>query len=228
MVFTVFHQADHGKHIPLAPDLAADGVPAVEEPLGEGLIDDKHAGRFGRVLFGEVAAIQQADAEQIEVAGRNGGAMDHHLLLRGWRVTFDIELVPGRGAGAGGGGHGDYIGVGDADHAGFRLQAFAEDAAEIALLHGRVAGIREIELGHGDVGAIESRLDAAGILEAAVEQSGADERDHGEGHFGDHQHIAQAVGAGTGARAAATFFESFVYIGAGDQQGRHGAGKQRS
>ena len=209
---------------PSQTDLAADRVSAAEEAVGEGLIDDDHHGRLGRIALGEVAAFEHADAEQFEVAGRNGGAMDHHLLIGRGSVSFDVELVPGRGASPGGRRHGDHIGVGHADHARFRLQPLAKHPAEIPLLLGRVARVREIELRHGDIGPVEPRLDAAGVLKAAVEQPGADQRHHGQGHFGDHQQTAQAVRAGTGAAAAAALLEGFIQAGAGGEQGRRRAG----
>src|ERR1039458_9415530 len=72
-------------------------------------------------------------------ARRNGGPMDHHLLIRRGCISLDVDLMPRRGACPGGRRHRDYIGVGHADHAGFRHQPLAKSPAEVALLLGRSA-----------------------------------------------------------------------------------------
>src|ERR1022692_2200052 len=141
VVLAVFDQPHYGCRQARIPDLTADRVSAVEEALGEGLIDHDHPGRSGRVAFGEVAAFEHPDAEQVEVARRNGGPMDHHLLIRRGCISLHVDLMPRRGACPGGRRHRDYIGVGHADYAGFRHQPLAKSPAEVALLLGRVARI---------------------------------------------------------------------------------------
>ena len=78
-------------------------------------------------------------------------------------------------------------------HAASLFQAFAQTLAKGISLLGVVTGRREIELCERDSLRVEPWAHAARFLEVPEEQSGADQRHHGEADLGDHQQSAQAV-----------------------------------
>ena len=75
VILAVFHQSYHRGFIAFAMNLSADRVSALEETIGESLVDNDDQRRVGGIAFGEVAAIEQVDAEEVEVTGRDRGAM---------------------------------------------------------------------------------------------------------------------------------------------------------
>jgi len=69
-------------------------------------------------------------------------------------------------------------------------------------------------------------VDVQQTLEAAHQQSRANQEHERERYFGDHQRATQAVPRAADGCAAAAFLQSFVDVGARTKQGRRDAGQE--
>ena len=82
-------------------------------------------------------------------------------------------------------------------------QLLYESAVEARFLLRRIAGRGEVETGDRNAAGVEAQFRLGGLTEAADEESGADDRDTGEGDLADHQPPPGDVcGTARGGRAA--------------------------
>ncbi len=168
---------------------AADGVFVGPEVAGYGLVDDDD-GLLGVDVFpGHVAALDEAHADGVEVAG--GDDVDEGSgELAGLIVLALGGDAPGAVAG-----HGERVGDGGGLDAGDLLDAVEDLAVEGGVL----AAVFDVPLGiveedGGGAGGLEAEVDIEDAEEAAEEKAGADEEDAGEGDLRDDEGGAEGGG----------------------------------
>ena len=66
----------------------------VQEMAHECFVHDHHARVRGVVVEAEVASIEERNAECVEVAGPDRGAVGLHVLIRLRRVALDLQIFP--------------------------------------------------------------------------------------------------------------------------------------
>ena len=163
---------------------AVDGVFVGPEVAGDGLIDDDN-GLFGvNVIPGNVAALDEAHADGVEVAGRDD-VDEGSGELAGLVVLAFGGDAPGAIAG-----HGERVGDACGLDAGDGLDAVEDLAVDGSALG--CAPIVEVEPHGGGVGGFEAQVDVEDAEKAAQEQAGADEEDAGEGDLRDDEGGAEA------------------------------------
>ena len=208
-------------------DLLADGILFGPVLLGHGLIDDDDAGAAPVILIGEVAAAENGNFEDGEIAGRSAhpaGAAGVGIFAG--RAADDVE---GQAEAAferqAAGGGGDF----DAGNGVEALAAIADELGDAGGLLKALAGERHFQ--GEDVVRIEAGIDVAQGDEGADEQRGADEENEGEGDFADDQKRAGLALAESCAGAVAAFLERGVEVGArgadGGEEPEENAGEQR-
>ena len=164
-------------------DLLADGIFVGEELLRQGLVDERHAGRAGGVLVGELAAADYGNAEELVVIGRGAHpARSRRPLGRIDRFADDGEgqaelALDGEAAGEGG-----------ILHAGDGVEALAAIVGE--LRHAGCLLIARSGQGHfhgDDVVRIKAGVDGVQRDKGADQQRRADEQHNRDQYFDDHQ-----------------------------------------
>ena len=208
--------------------LLADRVLFGEEFFAEGFVDEDDAGGRAGVLLSEVAATQDGDVEDGEVAG--GGAHPASVAgprrFRGRRAADDVEgkavaAFERQTAGEGG----------DLD-AGNGVEALAAIMGDL----GNAGGLFELIAGKGhfqskDVAGIEAGVDLAERDESADKERGSDEENEGEGDFADDEEGTHFALAEAGAGAVAAFLEGGVEVDTrgcdGGEEPEENAGEER-
>ena len=204
--------ADDGAPVvlPEKAQVFADGVLAGPEAARGFGADDGGARIAGGVGFGEFAAAQKRDAHGAEIAGRDGvEPKERRGLVVGGQVVFDIGRTLGHSAAEWK--RVDQRGVADAGkRADFAEEIVIEGKAAAGFAAERFVG-RDARGEH--VVGTEAGIDVRQRPEAANQQAGAADEQHGEREFADDQDAANAAPGGERGAAAAGF-ERFGEFGA--------------
>ena len=169
----------HGRVV--AEDLqgAADRVFVGPDLLGHRLVDDGHRRRAGAIGRGEAAALHDRDAQRVEVADRHLVDLRHAPVAR----ILGVLSVAERGAAEPAAEERHAGGERDRFHAGHAAQALGHPPVELARARLVEALRARVDAQHHQPAAVEPRVDAAGVAEAAQEHPGAGQRDERQRHL---------------------------------------------
>ena len=208
-------------------ELLANGIAFGPVFFLHGLVDENDAGGGTGVLLGEVAAAQDGNVEDGEVAGGSahpaGAAVPWRFAVGGAADDVEGQAVAAferKAAGEGG----------DFD-AGDGIEALAAIVGDL----GDAGGLFELVAGEGhfeseDVAGIEAGVDLAESNEGADEECGSDEENESERDFADDKQGAGLALAEAGAGAVAAFLKGGVEVGArgadGGEESEENAGEE--
>ena len=206
-------------------DAPAERALATKEATGHGLVDDEDLRGSEGVACVEGASVEHAGADGFEIVGTDAVDDGDGLMAGLGSLAAGDEVLAGLGQTE----EGHRVGEAGGCDAGQRFETFQGEALEVRdLLAARVGGGRE-EHGAGDeVVGLPTVAAVVQLVEAAREEGGAREQDHGEGELADDEDVAEALMAAISGGAARSALERPVQIEPeGEERGGDAEGEGR-
>ena len=158
---------------------------------------------LGVIVLIEVAAAEERDAEDLEIAGADDVELGNGLLRGVGLLAFDEELIVEGGRFI----ERKVAGGGDGSDAGKGCNFFDKGIEEAeCFLVGGVAREIQAELNGQNIFGAEARVDMLEVDEATHREAGADEEEEGDGDLRDDECAAEFAAGGAESGLAATFF----------------------
>src|SRR5918996_3914876 len=194
-----------------APEIQsfADWIFAWEETPRQSLVDGYHLRRLQPICGGKPAPVDDRNLHRLEIARADRADIRHEKISRGQRwmpLNTEAHTSPVSGKR-------QIVRDRRRFHARQRLNTSGKLLKKFdALLFVRILRFGKRQAHGENVARVESEPRPAKMTEAFNHQSGADQQDEREGHFGNHEQAGKSAAAKSGHGRASSFFQRLIQI----------------